>query len=183
MRKEILIVIADGVEEMEAVIPADVLRRAGAEVTFASIHNLTITAARGVKLVADKTLAECQDEKYDVIIIPGGMPGAENLRDNKLLAAMLKKQAEAGKLIAAICASPVVVLQHHGLLKGKMATCHPAMWNELENIKQDRVVVDGNIITSQGPGTAAEFALKLVVLLFDQAKADNIAQAMVIKKN
>jgi len=180
MRKKVLIAVADGSEEMETVIPADVLRRAGAEVTLASVDELEIQAARGIKLVADKLLSACENENFDLIVVPGGMPGAEHLRDSVVLKNMLQKQAAAGKLIAAICAAPVVVLQHHGLLDGKKATCHPAMLSELKNSSKERVVVSENIITSQGPGTATEFALKLVELLFDAATKQKVAAGMVV---
>lgn len=180
MRKKVLIAIADGSEEMETVIPADVLRRAGADVTLASVNKLEITASRGIKLIADKLIAECEKENFDLIVLPGGMPGAEHLRDSVILKNMLQKQAAAGKLIAAICAAPVVVLQHHGLLDGKKATCHPALLHELKNSSKERVVISDNIITSQGPGTAAEFALKLVELLIDAKTAQKVASGLVL---
>lgn len=179
MRKKVLIAVADGSEEMETVIPADVLRRAGAEVILASVNQLEIKASRGIKLIADKLIAACEKENFDLIILPGGMPGAEHLRDSVILKNMLQKQAAAGKLIAAICAAPVVVLQHHDLLDGKKATCHPAMLPELKNSSKERVVVSDNIITSQGPGTAAEFALKLVELLFNAATKQKVAAGLV----
>lgn len=179
MQKKVLLAIANGSEEMEAIIPIDVLRRAGAEVTIAATA-LQITAAHGTRIVADTTLEKCIDNTYDLIIIPGGMPGAEHLRDNASLTKMLKTQNENKRLIAAICAAPVVVLQHHGLLEGKRATCHPSMFSELKNLSQDPVVIDSNVITSQGPGTATAFALRLTELLFDQETRDKVAKSMVI---
>jgi protein deglycase len=180
MRKTVLLPIADGVEDIETIATLDVLRRSGAGVVIAAIDKLQITSAQGVKIIADKLLSECRDDIFDLIVIPGGMPGAEHLRDCKELTQMLQDQYQAKRLYAAICASPVVVLQHHGLLKGKRATCHPALQPQLNNLIPERVVVDGNCITSQGPGTAIEFALQLVALLFDQDRADKVAQAMVI---
>jgi 4-methyl-5(b-hydroxyethyl)-thiazole monophosphate biosynthesis len=182
MRKRVLVPIADGTEELEAVAIIDTLRRAGAEVIVASVDQLQITASRGVKLVADRLIAECAAESFDLIALPGGMPGAEHLRDCKELTDMLKKQNSEGKLYAAICAAPVVVLQPHGLLAQKNATCHPARHNDLENnaAAAERVVVDGNLITSQGPGTAVEFALKLIEMLFNKQKADTVAGPMVV---
>ena len=182
MLKKILVPIADGSEEIEAVCIIDVLRRAGAEVTVASVDELTITASRGVRIIADARIGECTDETYDCIALPGGMPGAEHLRDSKELTVLLKKQAEAEKLYAAICASPVVVLQHHGLLKGRKATCHPGFSDELENGVDSRVVVDENCVTSRGPGTAIEFALALVEILFGTKKAREVEDPMLVRR-
>lgn len=180
MRKTVLIPIADGTEEIEAIAVVDTLRRAGAEVTIATVGNLQIAASRGVKLVADKLIADCSNETYDLIVLPGGMPGTEHLRDCPELINMLKKQKAGNRLYAAICAAPALVLQQHGLLEGITATCHPSLFDKLQNKDESRVVVDQNCITSQGPGTAIEFALKLVELLFDRQTAEKIATAMVV---
>ena len=185
MSKKVLVPIADGIEEIEAACIIDVLRRAGAEVTVASVGRLQVTASRETKLVADKQISQCVNIEYDLIALPGGMPGAEHLRDCKELETMLKQQNEQGRFYGAICASPVVVLAHYGLLDGRRATCHPNFTEKLKNTNAEaiaeRVVVDGNCITSQGPGTALEFALKLVELLYDREKAKEIAEAMVVK--
>jgi len=182
MGKKVLVPIAEGTEEIEAVCIIDVLRRAGAEVTVASVDRLEVKASRGVRLVADKLISECAENSYDLIVLPGGMPGAEHLRNCKELEAMLKKQCEEGKFYAAICASPVVVLLHHGLLEDRRATCHPSFADRLENSEaaESRVVVDGNCVTSRGPGTALEFALKLVELLFGEEKVKEVAEPMVV---
>ncbi len=183
MRRKVLVPIADGTEEIEAVCMIDVLRRAGAEVTVASVGALQITASRGVKLVADRLLKDCLDENYDLIALPGGIPGAEHLRDSADLASLLKLQEEKGRLFGAICAAPAVVLQTQGLLKDRQATCHPAFSDQLENDDRmaSRVVVDGNCVTSRGPGTALEFAIKLVELLYDEERARTVAEPMLIK--
>lgn len=183
MSKKVLVPIADGIEEIEAISIIDVLRRAGAEVTVASVDKLQVTASRGVKLVADKLISQCAGETYDLIALPGGMPGAEHLRDCKELAAMLKKQAQENRLFAAICASPAVVLLKHGLLGQRRATCHPNFAEKLPNAEavESRVVVDGNLVTSRGPGTALEFALKLVEVLFGREKAQQTAEPMLPK--
>ncbi len=181
MSKKVLVPIADGIEELEAVSIIDVLRRAGAHVTVASVAKLQVTASRGVKLVADRLIAECVGETYDLIVLPGGMPGAEHLRDSKELEMLLRRQAEQGRLYGAICASPAVVLHHHGLLAQKRATCYPGFGDQLQDMgaAEARVVVDGQCITSQGPGTALEFSLKLVELLYGQEKAGEVARAMI----
>lgn len=182
MSKKVLVPIANGSEEIEAVCIIDTLRRAGAEVTVASIGILQVTASRGVQIIADALLADCVGEIYDCIALPGGMPGAEYLRDSKPLIAKLKEQKAAGRLYAAICASPAVVLQHHGLLEGVRATCFPSFRNQLDPsyASDDRVVVDGPCVTSQGPGTAIEFALKLTDLLFGADKAKEVGKAMLV---
>jgi len=184
MTKKVLVPIADGSEEIEAVCIIDVLRRAGAEVTVASVGELQITASRGVKLVADTRIAECTDKTYDCIALPGGMPGAEHLRDSEELLGLLKRQADEGRLFAAICAAPVVVLKNHGLLGRRRATGHPDFSDVFENRESvgSRVVVDGNCVTSRGPGTAIEFALTLVELLFSKEKADEVAAPMLVRK-
>ncbi len=182
MAKRALVPIADGSEEIEAVCIIDILRRAGMEVVVASVDDLQITASRGVKLMADAFITECTEETFDLIALPGGIPGAEHLRDSTELVGMLKKQKQAGRLYAAICASPAVVFQPHGLLAGKKATCHPGRINSLENKEavDFRVVVDGNCITSQGPGTAMEFALKLVELLLGRKKMEEVEGPLVM---
>jgi 4-methyl-5(b-hydroxyethyl)-thiazole monophosphate biosynthesis len=182
MAKKVLVPIADGTEEIEAVCIIDVLRRAGAAVTVASVGELQVTASRGVKLVADQLIDECMDETYDLVVLPGGMPGAEHLRDSKELERILKDQRDKGRLYGAICAAPAVVLKHHGLLNQRQATCHPSFVSHLENIDMvdARVVVDGTCVTSRGPGTALEFALKLVELLYGEDKAKEVAKPMVV---
>lgn len=184
MGKNVLVAVADGTEELEAITIIDCLRRAGADLTIASVQNLQITTARKVKITADCLISDCIDKSYDLIALPGGILGAENLRDSRELIEMLKKQKESGRLYAAICASPATVFAHHGLLAGKKATCYPGMENKLPDTSavNQRVVVDGNCITSQGPATALEFSLKLVELLFGSAAAKKLADGMLVKK-
>lgn len=187
MTKTALIPIADGSEDIEAVCLIDVLRRAEVEVTVASVtDDREITASRGTTIVADALISECGDHTYDVIVLPGGVPGAEHLRDCEPLIEMLKEQRDAGRLYAAICASPAVALLPHGLLAGRCATCYPSFREKLEEARDveasdEQVVVDGNLVTSQGPGTAILFALRLVALLFeDPEKARGIGERMLI---
>ena len=184
MTIQVLIPIADGTEEIEAVTLIDVMRRAGAEVTVASVEELQVTASRGVKLVADCQIDECVDRRYDLIALPGGVPGAQHLRDSNALKQMLHRQNDDGRFYGAICAAPAVVLESHGLLKDRKATCHPGFVENLSNASSAgmRVVVDGNCITSQGPGTAMAFSLKLVELLFGRQKIESVAEPMVIDK-
>jgi 4-methyl-5(b-hydroxyethyl)-thiazole monophosphate biosynthesis len=182
MSKRVLVPISDGTEEIEAACIIDTLRRAGAEVTVASVGALQVVASRGMKLLADVQIAHCVDQLYDCIALPGGMPGAEHLRDSAPLIEMLKQQRQSGRLYGAICASPAVALQPHGLLNKVKATCFPAMRDKLNPVyaSDERVVVDGNCVTSQGPGTAIAFALRLVEILFSATKARQIADAMLV---
>ncbi|GBC62967.1 dihydroxyacetone kinase [Desulfonema ishimotonii] len=182
MAKTALVPIADGTEEIEAICIIDVLRRAGVAVTVASVGELQITASRGVKIVADKKIAECVAETWDLVALPGGMPGAEHLRDSGTLRDILMRQHREGRLYGGICAAPAVVLQHHGLLKNRRATGHPGFAGQLtpHGASAARVVADGNCVTSQGPGTALEFALELVALLCGAEKAGEVAGPMII---
>ena len=180
MTKNVLIVIADGIEEIEAVCIIDILRRAGSIVTVASVDDLQVTASRGTRLVADKSIKDCTNITYDLIALPGGMPGAEHLRDSTDLTSMLKKQAAANRLYAAICASPVVVLHHHGLIGKRKAVCYPSMADELPCPASPDLstVRDGPCITGRGPGTAINFALKLVEALHGKQKTDELSRQM-----
>ena len=182
MSKKVLVPIANGTEEIEAACIIDTLRRAGAEVTVASVDDLQVTASRGMKLVADARISDCMSQTYDCIALPGGMPGAEHLRDSAPLIEKLKQQKLAGRLYGAICASPAVVLQAHGLLAKVKATCFPSMRGKLDPAyaSDEPVVVDGQCVTSQGPGTAIAFAIKLVELLFGAPKAREVADAMLV---
>ena len=178
----VLVPIADGTEEIEAVCLIDVFRRAEMDVTVASVGTLQITASRGVKIVADCLIEACLAVNYDLVVLPGGIPGAENLRDSPALTQILKAHQAAGGWLAAICAAPAVVLTPQALLKGRRATAHPAFVDQLEDRTRadERVVVDGRCVTSRGPGTALEFALRLVALLCGDSKAREVGAPMVL---
>ncbi len=184
MAKSVLIPISDGVEEIEAVCMIDTLRRANLDVAVASIQStLGIVASRGVKFTADTLLTDCKDQTFDMIALPGGMPGSTHLAECDLLISMLIQQKEAGLWYAAICAAPAVVLKPNGLLKGIRATCYPAMLDQLdaEHASQAGVVIDQKCITGQGPGLALEFALTLVEVLVSPQERQTLAQAMLVK--
>jgi 4-methyl-5(b-hydroxyethyl)-thiazole monophosphate biosynthesis len=183
MQKTVLVPVADGTEELEAVAIIDVLRRAGAAVTVASVSgNRQITASRGVVVVADALIEDCAHKDFDLVVLPGGIPGAEHLRDSAELTRLLKRQHDKDGLYGAICASPALVLAHHGLLSGRQATCHPGFVEHLSDRDRidERVVADGNCLTSRGPGTAVEFALALVERLYGRKKRDEVAAPLVI---
>ena len=186
MIKTALVPIAEGSEELEAVTIIDVLRRASVEVTVASANEgkkLQICGATGTNIVADKMLNDCSENLYDLIALPGGLPGAEHLAAHSVLDSLLREQAQQGKLIGAICAAPALVLASKGLLLDKAATCYPSFQQALEAKEVDseaRVVVDGNFITSQGPGTALDFALQLVEQLCGVVKREEVGAPMVL---
>lgn len=183
-KPRVLIPIANGSEEIESVTIMNTLVRAGAEIVSASVEDsLQITGSRGIKIVADKLIGECLSEKWDLIACPGGMPGAERLRDSEALRQLLLQQAAEHRPVAAICASPAVIFQAIGLLDNKKATCYPApkFISSLKNYSDEVVVVDGNIITSQGPATTLQFSLKLVEILFGSEKAVEVGNMMLFK--
>jgi len=187
MTKKAIVLLADGFEEVEAVTPIDYLRRAGVEVTTAAItDSLTVKGSwSGINVTADTTLAKLAKDGtggWDAVILPGGMPGAANLAASKETTALLNEMAAAGKLICAICASPAVVLSPLGLLKGKKFTCYPGMEEKVADGSwlQERVVVDGNVITSRSAGTAGEFAVAIIGKLIDEAAGRKIADAVLL---
>ncbi len=182
MAKTALVPIADGTEEIEAICIIDTLRRAGVTVTVASVGKTQITASRGTRIVADTTIDQCAGQAFDLIALPGGSQGAQNLAQSQILADLLKKQKEAGRWVTAICAAPAVVLLAHGLLKGMKATSHPAFHDRFDpaSLSRDRVVMDRNVVTAQGAGVAIEFALALVEQLVGPAKMREVATAMVV---
>ncbi|DBA04489.1 TPA: hypothetical protein N0F65_011037 [Lagenidium giganteum] len=179
-----LIPVADGSEEIEATTLADVLVRGGVQVTMASVgrkdENI-VKMSRGVKVQADLAIEACVDLSFDLIVVPGGLPGANHLRDCPVLIDLLKKQRHEGKLYGAICAAPAVVLHTHGLLAGP-ATAYPGFEKQMTDCeyKNERVVVSGKCITSQGPGTAMEMGVKLVELLMGKEKATEVARGLLM---
>lgn len=183
MTTRALISLADGVEDIECVTLIDVLRRAEIEVVVASIEGRRmITCARGTRLTADTMLVDVLAQDFDLIVLPGGMPGAQHLAEHEPLAEKVREQAKAGKLFAAICAAPALALQQYGVLKQRRMTCYPAFSDRLSGCTfvDQPVVVDGNCITSQGPGTAMEFALTLVEQLQGKGKRREVAEAMLV---
>ncbi len=171
----VLAILPEGFEELEAVAPIDVLRRAGAKVTLASdTDSLKITGRNQITLLADFALSFIGDTLYDMVLIPGG-PGVKNLRANTRVRDCILRHHQHKKWIAAICAAPVV-LADAGVLAGRHYTAHPSVAGELTALLPDqRVVVDGNIITSRGAGTALDFGLKLVEVLFTPYAAQEVA--------
>ena len=192
MGKKALVFLADGFEEIEAVTQIDYLRRAGVTVTTAAItEGKTVRGAHGISVAADTSTGELAAQgklsaaDWDAVSIPGGMPGASNLAGCSAVGIVYRKMAAAGKIIAAICASPAVVLAPLGLLDGKRWTCYPGMEERAGEVNggthsTENVVVDGNLVTSRGPGTAADYALALVRLLAGEAAAKRLAEAALL---
>lgn len=182
MRKA-LVLLAEGVEEMEAVIAIDVLRRCGVEVVAASTGMAReITASRGVRLIADVLLHEALPAAgFDVLVIPGGAGGARRLAGDPRVLELVRLYAQAGKLIAAVCAGPLA-LEAAGVLHGVRITSHPAVRDQFPGVQlcSDRVAVDGNFITSQGPGTSMEWALVIARRLVGEEVAAKVAEGLVL---
>ena len=177
---KVLVLLAQGCEEIEAVTVIDILRRAGLEVTSAGLDDLPVLASRGVGLLPDTTLDLAQHQEFDMIVLPGGQPGTDHLKADKRLIALLQNMAQRGKYVAAICAAPSV-LAAAGLLDGRKATCYPTCLDAFPKVdlQTAAVVEDGNIITSRGPGTAMDFALALVERLAGRAKRQEVEAALV----
>ncbi|KAH9315345.1 hypothetical protein KI387_023972, partial [Taxus chinensis] len=174
----VLVPVANGSEEMETVIIIDILRRAGANVVVASIENtLDVVGSSNVKLVSDKLIEDAAASVYDLIILPGGMPGAERLQKSLCLTKLLREQALSNRVYGAICSSPILVLETHGLLKGKKATAHPSFSGRLidQGAVDAQVVIDGKLITSRGPGTTIEFSMAIVDKLYGQGRAKSVS--------
>lgn len=177
MATKVLVTLADGFEEIEAFAVVDVLRRAGIEVIAAGVGGNIVTGAHKIRVNADARLLDIQPENFSGIVLPGG-PGTENLMRSERVLKIVDDFAKQGKLVAAICAAPLI-LARLGLLKERKATIYPGLEKELGKPRSEAVVVDGNIITSQGPGTAVAFALRIVEQLMGKPKALQIKQDIV----
>ena len=182
--KKVYVFLADGFEDVEALIPVDVWRRGGLDVTTVSImDDYVVETAHGVRIMADTIIEDVDLSDADLLFLPGGMPGASNLYDNKAVCKAVVDQAAAGKKVAAICASPAVVLAPLGILDGKRATCYPGFEQALTEATYtaDLVTVDGNVTTGEGPAAAFPFAYELLAQLKDKDTADQIAEGMRFK--
>ena len=173
----VLVPLAPGCEELEAVTVVDLLRRAGIEVITAGLDAQPVRASRGMLLVPDTTLDAALAQEFDMIVLPGGLPGADHLRDDPRVIDLVKKMAADDRYTAAICAAPRV-LAHAGLLDGKRATSYPGALDVDAvpgiDYQEAAVVADGKVITSRGPGTAMDFALTLIEILAGKHKRDEV---------
>jgi protein deglycase len=173
--KRVLVPLAEGFEELEAVTIVDILRRAGIEVVVASLAGSPVTGSHGIRLSADTPLAALAEQEFDMIALPGGMPGAEHLRKDPRIAELVRRMHGKGRPVAAICAAPMV-LAAAGVLDGRRATSYPGFLDDADRstVVGDDVVVDRGVITSRGPGTALDFALALVAELAGASVRDAI---------
>ena len=173
----VLVPLANGCEELEAVTVIDLLRRAGIEVVTAGLTDGPVTASRGVVLIPDCSLDQVIDDDFDMIVLPGGLPGADYLDADPRIHALLQRMAEQERYTAAICAAPKVLL-NAGLLDGRKATAYPGvidgLMTENSQLLAEAVVTDGKVVTSRGPGTAMDFALTLIERLLGAAKREEV---------
>ena len=177
----VLVPLANGCEELEAVTIIDLLRRAGIEVVTAGLGDGPVTASRGVVLLPDRSLEQVMEEEFDMIVLPGGLPGADNLDTDPRIHVLLQRLAEQDRYTAAICAAPKVLL-NAGLLDGHKATAYPGVIDGLlpanSQLLPDAVVTDGHVVTSRGPGTAMDFALTLIELLMGADRRGDVETAL-----
>jgi len=170
-----LVPLAQGCEELEAITITDLLVRAGIDVTTAGLNNQPVIASRGAQIIPDTNIDTVKDDLFDLVVLPGGLPGADHLRDDPRIQSLLKNHAANNKLLAAICAAPRA-LAAAGLLEDKQITCYPGSLSDYSqlNIQSTAIEIDGLIITSRGPGTAMDFALTLIEQLEGKTKRDEI---------
>ncbi|QAT49571.1 DJ-1/PfpI family protein [Caproiciproducens sp. NJN-50] len=173
----IYLFLAQGFEETEAIVPLDLLRRAGAEVKTVGVGGKRITGSHGIEVAADLEDGEIDLQNMEMVILPGGMPGTRNLENSPMVRASVSYCARNGKKIAAICAAPSI-LGHMDLLSGHSAVCFPGYEKDLTGaeVKMDPVCVSGDLITARGAGVAVLFGLKLVEVLFGKQKSDEIKE-------
>lgn len=184
MAKKVYIFLAEGFEEIEAIAVIDLLRRAGlTAITVAVGTSLEVAGAHHIPVRADKALQDINPKEADALVLPGGLPGVTNLNESDVLRAMIQEATADGRLVAAICAAPMILGQL-GLLNGKRATCYPSFEPHLKGYipTSEAVVVDGHIITASGVGVALEFALAIVTYLLNEKTADEIAKAILLQK-
>ncbi len=175
----VLVPLAQGCEELEAVTIIDLLRRANVRVTVAGLEEGPVTASRGVVLLPETTLETVLDQNFDLVVLPGGLGGMQRLEADQRIAALLRRMTEQGRYVAAICAAPKVLVSA-GLVKDREITAYPGVLNDQSGVRLSSaaVVRDGTFITSRGPGTAMDFALTLIDLLCGQETRDTVESAL-----
>jgi len=181
--KTVCVILADGCEEVEAITPIDYLRRAGITVVVAGLGSREIVGGHGIAIATDVALDDVDDQNYDCVVIPGGGGGSKAIAGDATAVSLIKRQAAQGKLVAAICAAPALVLgQACGLLAGRRFTCYPGMENLVPEgrFEDERVVDDGDIITARAAGCAGEFSIAIARALAGGAKAEEIAAAILL---
>lgn len=181
-KKRALVLLATGFEELEAITLTDLLTRAGIEVITAGLNDAPITASRGTTVIATTHIDTVKDEIFDILVLPGGLPGADYLRDDERVQSLIKLHADKQHYIAAICAAPKALAQA-GILENKTITCYPGALDksnhQAASITGSAIEIDGNILTSRGPGTAMGFALLLIEILLGKEKRNQINEQLV----
>jgi len=179
---KVLVPLAQGCEELEAITIIDLLVRANIEVVTAGLDESPVIAARGTKIIPDRNINELLDTEFDMVVLPGGLPGADHLRDSEIVQKIIKEHAANAKYVAAICAAPKALAQA-GLLENKTATGFPGVLESLDlkntTIKSSALEIDGKVITSRGPGTAMDFSLQLIEILEGKERRDAVEKGLV----
>ena len=182
-QKKVVVVLAPGFDEVEAAAPIDVLRRAGFAVTVAGLDGLEVKGSEDLLYKADVRFGDVNVMDYDAIVIPGGLPGAENLARSDAVISAVRKAAESGRVVAAICASPALVLAKAGVLEGHRATCYPGFERNFSGkvvYVKERTVTDGNLITANGPGSSMLFGIAIVDRMAGHDAAENLEKGLLI---
>lgn len=178
---KVLVPLAQGCEELEAVTIIDLLRRAEIEVTTASLTDEPVKCARGTVIIADKNLDDIINEDFDLIVLPGGLPGADNLNADARIHQLITRLSSEDRYVAAICAAPKVLLKN-GILNNKNATAYPGALSALDTsqikLSEKAIQIDGKVITSRGPGTAMDFALTLIEILLGKDARDQVEKPL-----
>ncbi|MGD0283516.1 MAG: DJ-1 family glyoxalase III [Dissulfurispiraceae bacterium] len=179
---QVAVLLADGFEEVEAMAIVDILRRADITVVIAGLHTGHIESARHVKVIPDTTIDAIHADNFDMLVLPGGQPGADNLNADQRVKGLVREFHDKGKLTGAICAAPYV-LANAGVLEGRQVTAYPTYENRLGNARymDENVVSDGHILTSKGPGTALQFGIAIVEKLIGRERAEAIKEAMLLQ--
>lgn len=177
----VVVFLADGFEEVEALAPVDLMRRAGLKVVLAGVTGMEVTGSHGIKVAADVAASEVDPSSLEAMMLPGGLPGTLNLEKSKTVQACIDACVKEGKLVAAICAAPSI-LAHKGLLKGKNATAFPSFQKDLEEggalLSDEYVCRDGQFLTGRGMGVATQFGLALVKALVSEEKAQELRDSI-----
>jgi 4-methyl-5(b-hydroxyethyl)-thiazole monophosphate biosynthesis len=184
-QKKVVVVLATGFDEVEAASPIDILRRAGFSVTVAGLDGIDVQGSENLIYKADMRFGDVNIMDYDAIVIPGGLPGAENLARSEAVLAAVRKAAESGKVVAAICASPALVLAKAGVLEGHRATCYPGFERNFSGkvtYVKERTVTDGNLITANGPGSSMLFGIAIVDRMAGHDAAADLEKGLLIER-
>jgi 4-methyl-5(b-hydroxyethyl)-thiazole monophosphate biosynthesis len=181
---KVVIILAEGFEELEATAVIDVLRRAGIDIVSAGLREGPVSSARNIKIIPDTVIDKIHSDDFDMLVLPGGLPGSDNLNADKRVGDLIRDFNNKGKVTGAICAAPYV-LANAGVLEGKHATSYPSFKDRLGNVEYEEktVVIDGNVITSRGPGTAICFGLAIVEQFLGPDKAREVREAMLVNQD